>query len=91
MKVSEYLTVKKMNESVFYGASVIGQNNGVEVFFQLHLENNTYVFANTKHDFPKFISYTPTSPINMTVVVSDGSQKSMTLFFTKMEASSNRY
>ncbi len=85
MKVSEYLTIKKMNEAVFYGAAVIGQNNGVEVLFQLHLENNTYIFSNPKHDFPKFISYTPTSPKNMTVVVSDGGQKSMTLFFTKME------
>lgn len=83
--VSEYLSIKKTKDSVFYGATVIGQNEGQEVLFQLHQENNSYIFSNPKHDFPKYITYTLISPNNMTVVVSDGGQKNITFYFTKSE------
>jgi hypothetical protein len=57
--ISEYLTIKKIDDQVVYTAKVWNQNNGKTIEFVWNKEvKNKLSFENLSHDFPKKIQYT---------------------------------
>ena len=55
----ETITLKQKGEELTYNAAVIGQNGDKPVTFKLtNLTEKQLVFENSKHDYPKKISYT---------------------------------
>lgn len=57
IKVLEYLEIRKERKGIIYIASVIGQNEGKEIPFNLIQSDSIFVFENIEHDFPKIIKY----------------------------------
>lgn len=56
--ITETLSIKLMNDQIFYEATVPDQNDGKTIRFRLNAEINEYLsFENIEHDFPKKIQY----------------------------------
>ncbi|NOU46458.1 MAG: hypothetical protein HOO86_05270 [Bacteroidales bacterium] len=56
--VLENLRIAKLNDTLYYFATVYKQNKGIEIPFKLvHSAGNRWVFENAKHDYPNRIIY----------------------------------
>ncbi len=56
--ITETLSIKLMDDQIFYEATVPDQNDGKTIRFTLNAEINEYLsFENIEHDFPKKIQY----------------------------------
>ncbi|MFW5708378.1 MAG: DUF6265 family protein [Bacteroidota bacterium] len=58
MNVTEYLDITKSGNKITYCATVLNQNKGEGIAFELTRSDSSYVFENPDHDFPKSIVYT---------------------------------
>lgn len=87
MKINEYLEITGNKGKIQYTASVIGQNNGAGIPFQLVQADSLFVFQNMKHDFPNRIVYQRISEnvLNVTVSGKDGKAFSYELHKQKTE------
>lgn len=57
-KVMEKISIFSSGESLYYGATVSGQNDGKQVLFRAtHIAPGHLVFENPEHDFPTRIVY----------------------------------
>jgi hypothetical protein len=71
--ISETLILSFSNGIINYNSTVAGQNDGKSVSFTLtKAANNTYIFENPQHDFPKRIIYQFTSDDELTAFIDDG-------------------
>ncbi len=58
LKRTEKLAIVKNDTSIFYQATVEGQNQGATISFKLmNMSGSTLVFENPDHDFPQQIIY----------------------------------
>lgn len=73
--VSEYMQIMQKDSEIIYNAAVINQNNGIGVDFKLVKTDNTFIFENLNHDFPKQIIYKKLTGNELFVQVTDGKQK----------------
>lgn len=73
--ISEYLDIATNGNKVTYTATVIKQNQGKAIDFELNRADSIFVFTNPDHDFPKEIVYQRLSDNEIFVKVSDGGQK----------------
>lgn len=73
--ISEYLDIKKVGKKILYSATVLKQNSGKPVDFTLTKTDNTFIFENPSHDFPKRIGYQKLSDTEIYVQITDGKQK----------------
>lgn len=68
---SEMFHLKEHEHSLQYITTVMGQNGGKEVVFNLtKVSENNLTFENPEHDFPKVISYTKITNDSMVAVIS---------------------
>lgn len=58
--ISEYLDISRTENGIIYTATVINQNQGNEINFNLTQSDSIYTFENPDHDFPKKIVYKKT-------------------------------
>lgn len=56
--VKEYLKVVTKRNKICYVATVVNQNHGNDINFNLTSSDSVFLFQNLKHDFPKQIAYT---------------------------------
>lgn len=70
MIITEYLDITRQGDDVIYSAVVIGQNDGKGVDFRMSRVDNTFIFANPDHDFPKKIEYSLINESELFVKVS---------------------
>jgi len=85
-RLSEYLDIKLINKEVYYVPSVIGQNYNQEIRFKLRKVDNSYIFENPLHDFPKVILYKFYNQDTLEIVVSDGANKKFSYRLIKQKA-----
>jgi hypothetical protein len=70
---SEQLEIFASDSGVYYKALVQDQNKGLPVFFHLaHQEDDSLVFSNPAHDFPRFIIYKIFNDDSLRIDVRDG-------------------
>ncbi len=74
MIVGEYLDITRVGKTINYTSTVIGQNGGKPVSFKLTKSDNTFIFENPKHDFPKKIIYEKIDDVTVKVEVAGGDQ-----------------
>jgi hypothetical protein len=56
--IIEHLEIFTNDSGTFYKALVAGQNEDLPVFFELtYAQDDSLVFSNPRHDFPRFIVY----------------------------------
>ncbi len=71
--VQEHLKITSQGHTLFYHATVVGQNDSKEVTFKLTKQgNNSFTFSNPVHDFPKEITYVNLGNNELQAIVSDG-------------------
>lgn len=75
MTISEYLEIKRKNNGIVYTATVLNQNQGKEVDFQMIRSDSVFTFENRLHDFPKRISYTKITNDILQVEISGSNEK----------------
>ncbi|TAF34665.1 MAG: hypothetical protein EAZ57_02810 [Cytophagales bacterium] len=76
LEIWEYLDLQFIKKKLVYSATVLSQNQGKKVDFELvKQENDCWVFENLKHDFPKRIVYQRLSDNELLVEISDGNTK----------------
>lgn len=79
--LTETLLLTYDNGVIKYTSTVAGENNGKAISFVLtSAENNTYVFENPQHDFPKRIIYTFISNKELTASIDDGTPNNKIIF-----------
>lgn len=89
--VSEYLSLRKQGNKLIYAAHVLQQNEGKEIIFVQTTAKDGYTFSNTKHDYPKHITYKPLSQNSLQVSLSDGIHKIKNIqFIRQMSADSSK-
>jgi len=71
--IIEHLEIFASDSGTFYKALVAGQNENLPVFFKLtHAQDDSLVFSNPGHDFPRFIVYRKINNDSFRVHVRDG-------------------
>lgn len=71
--ILEHLKITSIGHSLFYHATVIGQNDGKEITFKLtKTGSNSFTFTNPDHDFPREITYINLGNNELQAIVSDG-------------------
>lgn len=75
--VTEYLDITLRDNTIYYTATVLNQNEGKGVPFRMTNSDSTFIFENPDHDFPKIISYHPQSDSEIQVTISDGKDKTI--------------
>lgn len=75
MAITEYLDITQKGDEITYTVSVINQNKGKAIPFQMIETDSTYTFENLNHDFPKKVIYKKLSESEVLVNVSDGGSK----------------
>lgn len=75
MAISEYLSIARKEDKTIYTATVLNQNQGKGIDFELTKSDSAITFENPAHDFPKKIVYQKLSETEILVQVSDGKQK----------------
>lgn len=84
----EFLEIKKIDNDIFYIATVKSQNDGKPVCFKMvEWTRNVFIFENKEHDFPQRIMYYIKNE-NMFNVIIEGPEegnkiKSIEFVFTK--------
>jgi len=84
--ITEYLDIYLLENEIIYTATVLKQNGGKGINFTLTQTDNTYVFENPTHDFPKKIIYQKLSDTELLVTISDGKQKTFSYKMNKQIA-----
>lgn len=75
--MTEHLEIYVSDSGTFYKALVSDQNDRLPVLFKLnHAENDSLVFANPSHDFPRFIVYKKFDNNSFKAYVRDGFEES---------------
>ena len=77
ISVIEYLSLDKIDNKINYQASVIGQNKGKSITFELRQKDSLWVFENLNHDFPKKIAYQLVNKDVVNVLISDNKTKNI--------------
>ena len=73
--VTERVALTNTKEGILYTSTVEDQNNKQPVAFKMTgSENNTYVFENPEHDFPKRIVYKLVTADSLHAYVDDGTE-----------------
>jgi uncharacterized protein YciI len=75
MLISEYLDLSQTNNEITYTATVLTQNQGRGISFQLTRSGAVWVFENPMHDFPQKITYSQRSENSIFVEVSGSGEK----------------
>src|SRR5690606_3785813 len=86
LTISEYLDISRSSNKTIYTATVVNQNNGESVNFELTQSDSTFIFENPEHDFPKIIVYQKLSDTELSVSVSNGNKKGSAYKMTKQNA-----
>lgn len=74
--VNEFISIIKTENGIFYKAEVSNQNYGKAVYFKLiSIKNNSIIFENKTHDFPKTIKYTLKDKKNLSAIIEGDSIK----------------
>ncbi|MBE0663555.1 MAG: hypothetical protein IH597_13945 [Bacteroidales bacterium] len=85
---SEQLEIFASDSGVYYKALVQGQNEELPMYFKLtHQEDDSLVFSNPAHDFPRFIIYKIFHEDSLRIDVRDGigeTSKGFQLIMIKM-------
>lgn len=82
IKNRESMRIVEMTDGLFYIAKV--SHNDVPIAFKLvKCTDDTFVFKNEKHDFPKRIEYKFFHRNKMLVKVSDGKEEGFTINFAR--------
>lgn len=69
----EHLEIFTSDSGTFYKALVVEQNEGLPVFFKLtYTQDDSLVFSNPSHDFPRFIVYKKIDDNTFRAYVRDG-------------------
>lgn len=76
--ISEYLDISRTENDIIYTATVINQNQGNGINFNLTQSDSIYAFENPDHDFPKKIVYKKLNHKEIVVQVSGGKQQGFT-------------
>ena len=84
MVITEYLDIKKTDGKIVYTATVLNQNNGIGIDFNLTSSDSLFSFENPVHDFPKFIRYKHISENKMSATVGTN-ENNFTLNFEKLK------
>ncbi len=84
MVITEYLDIKKTDGKIVYTATVLNQNNGIGIDFNLTSSDSLFSFENPVHDFPKFIRYKHISENKMSATVGTN-EDNFTLNFEKLK------
>ena len=80
----EELSIKNLNDTIYYVATVMNQNNKKPVLFKLISQNHTiFHFQNPDHDFPKEIIYIFHNQNKLTSTIS-GAGKKINFEFTRI-------
>ncbi len=74
--ILEYLQISTLNNKTTYSANVLTQNEGQEIQFTMSKKDNSFIFENSKHDFPNQIVYNKLSENEIFVKVSGQKQQS---------------
>jgi hypothetical protein len=73
--INERVALTNTKEGIFYTSTVEDQNNKQPIAFKMTgSENNTYVFENPQHDFPKRIVYKLVTADSLHAYVDDGTE-----------------
>jgi len=84
MIVSEYLDIRLERKKITYSASVLNQNQGKEVQFNLsQTDDSTWIFSNANHDFPKKIIYKKMNDLEIFVQISDSKDRVISYILQK--------
>lgn len=80
----ENLRIIKIDEDIFYEATVISQNKGLPILFKLlQKEKSEFIFVNNKHDFPKKIIYNLQND-NLLAATISGNNRSVSFNYNKI-------
>lgn len=71
-ELSEYLEIRTKGKEIYYGATVLNQNEGKEIEFKLRKKDSIYYFYNPEHSFPSIIKYHLIKEDKIEVELSDG-------------------
>lgn len=74
-KITEYLAISQVGNTIKYMATVLDQNNGNTIDFTMTQSENVFIFENPEHDFPKIIKYQKLSKNDIFVEISDGKKR----------------
>jgi hypothetical protein len=87
--ITERVALQRSNDDIFYTSIVEDQNNKKPIVFILtKSESNTFVFENTKHDFPKRIVYKIVTEDSLHAFIDDGmdgSKKRQNFYYKKVK------
>ena len=73
--ISERVTLTNTQDGVFYTSTVEDQNNKQPIAFKMTgSENNSFVFENPAHDFPKRIVYRLITADSLHAFIDDGTE-----------------
>lgn len=75
MIISEYSEIKRKASRIVYTATVLSQNQGKGIDFQMTRSDSVFTFENLSHDFPKKISYTKITNDILHVEISGSNEK----------------
>lgn len=69
--LTEKIRLFVSEDSLYYAAQVMDQNEGKEILFTLKSEGEEYLFENPGHDFPQRIRYSFPKEDELRVVIED--------------------
>jgi len=75
--ITERVSLRKRKRDIFYTSTVEEQNKKMPIDFRLlSVEENTFIFENKEHDFPKRIVYKLVSKDSIHAWIDDGMENS---------------
>ena len=84
-KITERLRIFDDNGKIFYEATVLDQNEGKAIQFELEsYSGDSLYFVNLKHDFPNYIIYKKTSDSTIYTKVFGKTNEGMSSVMTKL-------
>lgn len=83
MAISEYLDLSRNENGTTYTATVLKQNEGKGIRFELTKADSLFAFENPEHDFPKKIVYQKLAGTKVLVRLSDGKEKEVSYEMAK--------
>jgi len=86
---NERVALTNVGEDIYYTSTVENQNNKQPIAFKMtKADNNSFVFENAQHDFPKRIVYTLISADSLNAYIDDGidgSKKRQNFYYKKQQ------
>jgi hypothetical protein len=87
--ITERVALQRSKNDIFYTSTVEDQNNKKPIVFTLtKAKNNTFVFENQQHDFPKRIVYKIVTEDSLYAFIDDGmeaSKKRQNFYYKKVK------